>query len=420
MRVLKFFALVSIFLISSISWAGQFHQISSLDDDSNYVVIGAFAVKQNAVRFTARARASDFDAHFMMNRHRNLYYVYVMNTDDRAQAVSEAMRLRVETEFADAWVFGGSLEKQKAGDDFSPENGGLVQEVTTADERVMPARETAPEEQAPEASVAETKDAEAGVSVAVVEEVSSEEDEALNGKQFLFRLYRASDRMPVEGDVNVIDLDRARKMGTYKGNEAVRIHSPGSNSDSISFVCEVFGYRKVQLNIDYDDPIPEGQESSKIFTEGDGNITVVPFELTRLRKGDIAVMYNVYFYKDAGVMRPESKWEVNSLREMLKENPKYKIRIHGHTNGGAPGKIISMEEESKNFFSLNDTKDGYGSAKKLSHERADVIRRYLIDQGVDPKRMEVKAWGGKRPIHDKLSNRAGENVRVEVEILEDS
>jgi len=104
---------------------------------------------------------------------------------------------------------------------------------------------------------------------------------------------------------------------------------------------------------------------------------------------------------------------------MLNENTKYKIRIHGHTNGNAAGKIISMSKDSKNFFSLNDTKDGFGSAKQLSEERAIIIRDYLVNNGVDSKRMDVKAWGGKRPIHDKLSNRAQENVRVEVEILED-
>jgi outer membrane protein OmpA-like peptidoglycan-associated protein len=103
---------------------------------------------------------------------------------------------------------------------------------------------------------------------------------------------------------------------------------------------------------------------------------------------------------------------------MLKENPKYKIKIHGHTNGGAPGKIISMGD-SKNYFSLTNTKEGFGSAKKLSEERSTVIRDYLVSEGIESKRTIVKAWGGKRPIHDKHSNRANENVRVEIEILED-
>jgi outer membrane protein OmpA-like peptidoglycan-associated protein len=150
----------------------------------------------------------------------------------------------------------------------------------------------------------------------------------------------------------------------------------------------------------------------------DDNKIIVPFELARLKKGDFAIMYNVYFFKDAGVMRPESRYEVTSLLEMLQENPKYKIRIHGHTNGNSAGKIISMSD-SKNFFSLKDTKEGFGSAKKLSEERAKVIQSYLVSQGVDPARMQIKAWGGKRPVYEKDSQQAHANVRVEIEILED-
>ena len=78
-----------------------------------------------------------------------------------------------------------------------------------------------------------------------------------------------------------------------------------------------------------------------------------------------------------------------------------------------------MNKGSKNFFSLNDTRDGLGSARQLSEERADLIRRYMVGNGISPERIEIKAWGGKRPIHGKHSPRAQENVRVEVEMLED-
>jgi outer membrane protein OmpA-like peptidoglycan-associated protein len=209
----------------------------------------------------------------------------------------------------------------------------------------------------------------------------------------------------------VIDPDKLKKVGSYKGNAAVRITSPSNKSGTVSFVCEVFGYRKVQKDIDYTAPQGDG-----ITTEG-GSVNV-PFELVRLQKGDIAVMYNVYFFKDAGIMRPESRYEVNSLLEMLKENPNYRIKIHGHTNGGSHGKIISMGD-NQNFFSLTGSKEGFGSAKKLSEERARVIHNYLTTNGIDPTRTVVKAWGGKRAIHDKHSTRANENVRVEIEILED-
>jgi outer membrane protein OmpA-like peptidoglycan-associated protein len=233
----------------------------------------------------------------------------------------------------------------------------------------------------------------------------------IEGKSFLFNITRSIDHEKIEGDVDVIDPDKSKKVGTFKGNTPVRITSPANKSGMVSLVCEVFGYRKLQKDIDYAAPQGEG------ITTENGSVSV-PFELVRLQKGDIAVMYNVYFFKDAAIMRPESRFEVNSLLEMLKENPKYRIRIHGHTNGGSHGKIISMGE-GKNFFSLTGTKEGFGSAKKLSEERARVIHNYLTENGIEAHRTHVKAWGGKRPIHDKHSTRASENVRVEIEILED-
>jgi outer membrane protein OmpA-like peptidoglycan-associated protein len=117
-------------------------------------------------------------------------------------------------------------------------------------------------------------------------------------------------------------------------------------------------------------------------------------------------------------MRPESRFEVTSLLTMLQENSNYKIKIHGHTNGGAHGRIISLKEGNTNYFALNDTKDGIGSAKDLSEQRAEVVKDFLVSNGVDEKRMEVKAWGGKRPLYDKHSPQAQSNVRVEIEILE--
>ena len=67
---------------------------------------------------------------------------------------------------------------------------------------------------------------------------------------------------------------------------------------------------------------------------------------------------------------------------------------------------------------MSDTKEGRGSAKKLSEERAKVIREYLTNEGISEERMEIKAWGGKRPLYDKHHSLAQSNVRVEVEIIE--
>lgn len=407
MKTLKFFALVgilSILLIVQPTVASRPQQ-NALSEFKNYVVIGAFKSHLNATRFANHASQNlNLQATFEMNSNRNLYYVYVLSTDDLVAAINEARRLRSESELVDAWVFSGAFNKSALANqpvqdaptgDINPTTNQPIQTVTPAD-----TNKTTPE---------------VSVSSPVLENKSTpitaiEND--VEGKAFFFKIFRATDATPIEGDVDAIDIERSKKIASYKGNVVVKVSDPSNKNDSLALVCEVFGYRKLQRVISYQTTEGEG------VTVNEQGATVVPFELTRLEKGDIAVMYNVFFFKDAAIMRPESRFEVNSLMEMLNENKNYKIKIHGHTNGGASGKVISMNKESTSFFSLNDTREGYGSAKELSEERSEIIFNYLASNGIDPKRMQVKAWGGKRPIHDKLSTRAQENVRVEIEILE--
>lgn len=235
--------------------------------------------------------------------------------------------------------------------------------------------------------------------------------EELADKGFYFHLFRADNANMIEGEVDAIDFVKSRKMATYPGNKPVTVKMLSGKLQHVSFLCQVFGYRKQQKEFDPNSP------EQDLYLDDKGNI-VVPFELIRLQKGDIAIMYNVFFFKDAAVMRPESRYEVGNLLALLEEYPTYKIMIHGHTNGNANGKIIRMETPG-NFYSLSGTKQGFGSAKKLSEERASVIREFLISSGITQGRMQIKAWGGKKPIHDKHSVRAHENVRVEIEILPD-
>jgi outer membrane protein OmpA-like peptidoglycan-associated protein len=429
MKTHKFFALGGIFLVAALELAGAEVKGAQISlPENNYVVIGAFSVFKNATSFTSEASKKNLNAKYEMNRSRNLYYVYVLSTSDRQQAIDEALRLRKESPYDDTWVYHGSFgeESSAKGTDINPATEQTIPKIKAED---SPKSETASITNQPALNTETSSTASSSGTPAqnevVIEEVKKEEpaqdnssakgngdlDNGSAGKNFYFKLFRADDQNQIEGDVNVIDAERSRKMGTFAGNKDVRISDPANKEGKMSLVCEVFGFRKIQRDIDYQTPEGEGIQSNE-------NATVVPFELVRLQKGDIAVMYNVFFFKDAAVMRPESRFEVTSLLNMLKENPKYKIKIHGHTNGGAHGKIISMKEDSDAFFALNNTKDGVGSAKKLSEERADVIKKYLVSNGVEASRMEVKAWGGKRPIYDKHSPQAQSNVRVEIEILE--
>ncbi len=409
MNYSRLFALVGIFLLLQSAPTLQARQLSG--EHPNYVVIGAFRIHKNAIRFTSHAHDDlRLNARYEMNPNRKLYYVYVLNTSDREQAIAEARRLREESEFKDTWVYNGFLGTLPEGENAAAYAGVDINPVS---ERAMNPVTNDRTEPAPADAIADASNETTPVLPEKPAEVkANDDDDEIPGKKFFFKLSRILDNTTVEGDVDVVDNEKLRKIGTYKGNTNVKVVSPSGKTGQLALVCEVFGYRKTQRDIDYNSPTGDG-----IVLNEDGAM-VVPFELVRLQKGDIATMYHVYFFKDAAIMRPESRFEVTSLLEMLRENDKYKIRIHGHANGKASGKIIYVEEGSDNFFSLTRTKEGFGSAKKLSQERAEVIRNFLISNGVDPARMQVKAWGGKKPIHDKHSTRAQENVRVEIEILD--
>jgi outer membrane protein OmpA-like peptidoglycan-associated protein len=55
----------------------------------------------------------------------------------------------------------------------------------------------------------------------------------------------------------------------------------------------------------------------------------------------------------------------------------------------------------------------------LSLDRANAVREYLINKGIDPARLTAKGYGMTQPIADnKTEAGRAENRRTEVSILE--
>ena len=381
---------------------------SLITNNSNYVIIGAFSIQSNASRFVNSVKQQDLRAEFTFNPDRDLYYVYVLQTKDITEAMVQAAKLRTETSFIDTWVYKGLLGEKSSGQNETASNTVVEQKLAVVKENDQPKVE----ESAP---IVSTDNPSKDVSQ---NDVALEKDKVIvkagdsepGSKGFIFKI-TTSNGEKLKGDIDLIDADRIIKVSSYEANKQVFI-KPVNKTGKIVLICNIFGYRKVQKALNYNLP----DSTSGVGIEN-GN-AVVSFELIKLEKGDISVMYNVYFFKDAAIMRQDSRFEVMMLKNMMMENPKYIIKLHGHTNGNSAGKIIRMGE-SKNFFSISGSTDGFGTAKELSESRAEVIRDFLMSEGIDANRLLVKGWGGKKALHDKSSNKAQENVRVEVEIIED-
>ncbi|MTI20582.1 hypothetical protein E1176_06080 [Fulvivirga sp. RKSG066] len=425
-------------LFTSLSVVSVKAQGDAVDPKHNsYAVIGAFSVENNAKRLVSMVKSYDMTATVRKNEFRGLYYVYIDQSKDREEIKAKVIALKKEhPQFYDAWAYTGDFtDKPEPKKSVIAKNNSSTkieeegEDNTVTDYAGPPFPEGEKEqiskkkaESTSDLEVDDVKDPEASIESG--DEVATEETpekEAFVKKENHYYLYfntiNSKNLKEVKGKVNIIDPERAKQLKEAKSHELVELADPENGTRRVKVATNMFGFREVQYTLDLDDP-QSLTENPAVELIGDS--IVVNFDLKRFKKGDVLVMYNVYFFKDAAIMQPESIYELNSLLDMLKENENLVVKIHGHTNGNSHGKIIHLNEEDKNFFGINgEHKESFGSAKKLSLYRSYTIQHWLIDQGISENRMEIKGWGGKQMIYDKHSSQAEKNVRVEIEILEE-
>ncbi len=388
-----------LFLICLLLIAGQ--ALSQSLDKGYYIVIGAFAQTKESY---AKKFAENNQAKYGFDTKRKLFLVYLEEFKEFSPSIDQMLSVRKAGKFPEAWVrvikdvrMGGGEEVKTGGAEEVKTEGTKTPVTTVPDAEIKSEFKKDP------------------ISTSEPSTSSPPQLPTSSSPQLIFRMFDANNSKPIDGKIEIIDTERARLIQKNNSTDTLPVPDPKSKSGMLSFITDVFGYRKIQHEVKYDQPVVD---SAKHYIDREGDFYVIQFEMVRYHKGDIATLYNVFFFNDAAIMQPESKYELNKLLEMMQSNPNYRIMLHGHTNGNARGKIISMGP-SKDFFSIKapDVREGSGTAKGLSGQRAEVIKEWLIAQGISADRIEVKAWGGRRMIHDKNSANARRNVRVEVEVL---
>lgn len=402
-----------IFLLSGIAAHAQhFH----------YVVIGSFAHENNAEKFAGYARSQNYFAQYDLCVEAKLYYVYVLKTSDQGVAAGRARDLRKESEFKESWVYDGLLEKDKQSPPITAAPADSAAEKNTSVETpaaivAVPAEKAITEDVIVE--VAEGVEDPRQFVVVDSTTVTPIPPNAVGhtktrGKLFKF-VVTTVDGQPIPATVHYIDYNRGRDLATYPVGQYLDILPPSSaRKDPMTLVCAVFGYKEVVYQIDFNNPARAGAESS----QDDRGAWVVSFHLEPLGKRDVSVMYHVSFYKDAVVMLPLSKVELDQLVQMMSANPNYKIKIHGHANGSNSRRIIALGP-SKNYFNIHGSTEHTGSAKELSRLRAEAVQMYLTDHGIDKSRLDIQAWGSTDMLVPETSNNAKLNDRIEIEFLKD-
>ncbi len=117
--------------------------------------------------------------------------------------------------------------------------------------------------------------------------------------------------------------------------------------------------------------------------------------LVKLTADKIEIKESVYFATGKSAIKERSFNLLNQVSAVLKAHPEIKrCRVEGHT----------------------DSRGSDKSNLRLSQARAASVKQYLIDQGIDPTRLESEGYGETRPVADN-NTKAGRQANRRVDFF---
>jgi OmpA-OmpF porin, OOP family len=176
------------------------------------------------------------------------------------------------------------------------------------------------------------------------------------------------------------------------GKELKRIATKGKESfyetylplnQKLAFYAHAEGYIPVNENIN--------TASLAVNQVVYRDLYVVP-----IQTGQTLTLNNIFFDFNKSTLRSESHPELNRLLKILADYPHIQMEIAGHTDG------VGSDEYNQ----------------KLSHERAEAVRQYLLKNKIGPSKIKAVGYGKRIPIADNDTDEGRQmNRRVEFKIL---
>jgi outer membrane protein OmpA-like peptidoglycan-associated protein/tetratricopeptide (TPR) repeat protein len=236
----------------------------------------------------------------------------------------------------------------------------------------------------------ESKDAEApdaSTEVAQVDVGSTASDMTLQPVILTVNVEDFATELPIDAKVglkgvgdNVIVPSRRQTTGIY----TFEVKNIGSKEYMLSVEKNGYIFKNTKLSIE----AVAGLEPKKMTR----NVS-----LQKVQTGVSRILHNIYFDFAKATFTTDSYAELNKLEKMLASNSNTQVEIAGHTDaiGHAAGN------------------------KRLSQRRADAVVSYLVNKGIDQRRLTSVGYGEEKPLasnDDEFEGRSL-NRRVEFRIL---
>ena len=165
----------------------------------------------------------------------------------------------------------------------------------------------------------------------------------------------------------------------------------GSKSDS-TYSFSIFGSSKYSITAEATGFIPR----TILVDPKEAVDKKILRDLPLVPTGQTIRLSHLIFAQGKAIINPQSFDELDEVVAMMKVNTKIEIQLEGHTDNLGNGT----------------------SNMKLSQDRVDAVKKYVVSKGVAKDRIKTKAFGGTQPLSkDKTEEARSLNRRVEMRVL---
>lgn len=206
------------------------------------------------------------------------------------------------------------------------------------------------------------------------------------------KILNALTKEAVSATISYQSLPYGNKVGMLNG-ETYKF--PLYDKEKYSITVEAAGYATAKYMLDP----AEANVDRRVIKDIELGLpsSAVKIAETAHTVGKVMRLDNLIFDRGRAKISPESYPELDEVAKMLHTYPKMIIQLEGHTDF------------------RGDPKENM----KLSQERVDAVKTYLISKGVNKGNVKTKAFGGTSPISRENTEEAHTiNRRVEARILE--
>ncbi len=206
------------------------------------------------------------------------------------------------------------------------------------------------------------------------------------------KIISATTKEPVSAKISYQSEPYGNVIGVLSGNS---FSFPLFDGEKYSVTVEAVGFATSKYLLDPAQANGERRVIKDIELSLPGSVTKV--SETTHAVGKLISLDNLIFAVGTAKIDPNSHSELDVLVKMLVDNPRMVIQLEGHT-------------DIKGDPKLN---------MKLSEDRVDAVKAYLVSKGSSKIRIKTKAFGGTSPLSRENTEAAHKmNRRVVLRILE--